>query len=397
MRKKEEVVLPKPHKGQLKVLNSTARFKVMCCGRRFGKTLICQIIAIQSMLEGQKIAYVTPSFDLGKEFFKEVVKYFPKASIKTDNKSDLLIELNTGGSLKFLSGEALNSFRGRKFHKVIIDEAAFVTDLENAWYTSIRPTLSDYQGEAIFISTPRGKNFFYTLFLKGKNKEDGYESFHFASNENPYFPPDEFEVARQSIPEAKFNEEYLAIPGENSANPFSQRTIKNNTISLLSENETVVYGIDIAKYNDYTVIIGMDEDGAMTHFDRFQMPWEFNMQKIKDLPSNTMKVMDATGVGDVVFEMLAKDVLNLHPFKFTAQTKPMIMQELIKDAEMNKIKFNSFVADEMFVFEAKLTGTGYVKYEAMQGYHDDAICALAIANHKRKNAFSINNWQLYTV
>lgn len=389
-----QVNLPKPHKGQQQVLASTARFKVLLCGRRWGKTLVSQIIAISAMLNGEMVAYVTPEFGLGKEFFREILQYLPERVIKTNNKSDLYIELVTGGSLKFFSGEALDSFRGRKFHKVIIDEAAFINDLANAWYGSIRPTLSDFKGEALFISTPRGQNFFYACYLKGKYHEEGFASWHFPTNTNPYFPKGEFEEAKATYPEAKFKEEYLAEPMENSANPFGVDNIKKNTISTLSSEPTVVYGIDLASRYDFTVIIGLDANGVMTYFDRFQLPWSTTMDKIKLLPQDTLKVIDSTGVGNVVFDELQSTTNNIRGFTFTSTSKPAIINQLVNNVQKGTIKFNDITAAEMNVFEYSRTSTGHIKFAAQAGFHDDCVCALAIADHHKYTAFSNSNWKL---
>jgi hypothetical protein len=393
-----EITLPLPHKHQQEVLDCDARFKVMMCGRRFGKTLIAMVISIQKMLNGESIAYVTPEFGLGKDFFREILKYIPTEIIKTDNKSELYIELITGGTLKFFSGEALNSFRGRKYHYVIIDEAAFITELKEAWDTAIRPTLSDYKGGALFISTPNGKEYFNSLYMKGRDElETDYKSFHFSSNMNPYFSPEEFESARKSIPSFRFNQEYLALPGENQNNPFGTDNININVITELSNEPTHIYGIDVAKYSDYTVIVGLDVNGNMSYFDRFQTPWAITAQKIKSLPSDILKVMDSTGVGDVLLEQIIDDTPNLIGFKFTTESKPKIVYELINAVEKGEVKYNQQTADEMFVYTYKYTSTGHIKFEAQSGYNDDCVTALAIAHHHKQQASSSNNWKLFFV
>lgn len=391
-----KISLPRPHNGQQQVLQSNARFKVLLCGRRWGKTLVAQIIAIQRMLKGERIAYVTPTFDLSKNFFNELLKVLPQAIIKTDNKTELFIELITGGSIKFFSGESLERFRGYKFHYVIVDEAAFISDLKDAWNSAIRPTLSDYQGEALFISTPKGKEFFYSLYLKGLDTlEEEYESFHFASNTNPYFPPEEFEAARRSLPSFQWNQEYLAIAGENSNNPFGTNHINNNIITTLSTEPSVVYGIDLAKYSDYTVICGLDAAGKMSYFDRFQLPWQLTQEKIKQLPATVLKVVDSTGVGDVVYEALQLTCSNIRGFKFTTESKPKIIYELIKDVEQGNVKYNQTTADEMHVYEYKYSSTGHISFNAQSGFNDDAVCAIAIANHFKNNAIHSAGWRLY--
>lgn len=397
---KEKVVqikLPKPHDGQQKVINSKARFKVLMCGRRWGKSLVSMVIALKDMLAGKHVAYVTPEFNLGKEFFKEFLLLLSPDVIRKNNRTDLYIELITGGSVRFFSGNAIDSFRGRKFHKVIIDEAAFIPDLQSAWNQSIRPTLTDYKGDAIFISTPKGKNFFDALFNRGKNEETDYESFHFTSYDNPHIPAMEIDAAKEELPEAAFNQEYMAVPSEDANNPFGAAYIKQNIIETLSSKHTVVFGIDVAKVRDWTVIVGLDEDGRLSYFDRFRQPWEVTKDKIRSLPSSTMKVMDSTGVGDVILEGLSFDVKNLKGFKFTGESKPKIIMGLIKAVEMGKVKYNQIIADEMMVFEYKTTATGHIQYNAASGYNDDTICALAMAYANMKYFTHLTNWRLYPV
>lgn len=387
------LTLPKPHPNQQKVLNSVnggCRFLVIQAGRRWGKSLISQTISILGMINAKHIAYVTPTYQLSKIFFQDILKLLPVKLIKSANKTDLTITLITGGSLSFLTGERLDNFRGRKFHTVIIDEAAYIPDLESAWLNSIRPTLTDYRGNAIFISTPRGKNYFYALYNKGLNKEDGYESFHFTSYDNPHISADEIDLARLELPDAAFRQEYLAEPGENTNNPFGTQNIIDNTIQVLSQKETKCFGIDLGKHNDYTVITGLAEDGSMTYFERFKSPWAITIDKIKLLPSKVLKAVDSTGVGDAVFEQLSTTCQNITGFKFTSTSKPQIVMELVKSMETGSVKVNEITANEMMVFEYKIQPSGHIKYEAQSGFHDDAVMALAMANHYLKQA-SLSN------
>ncbi|MBN9295370.1 MAG: terminase family protein, partial [Filimonas sp.] len=324
-------------------------------------------------------------------------KKIPAKLIENSNKADGLIELTNGGEISFFSGENPDQVRGHSFHKVIIDEAAMIPNLEDIWHGDIEPTLLEYSGKALIISTPKGRNFFYQLFKRGENGEAGIESFHYPSSSNPYLPKKWLEDRRKTIPEARFREEYQAIPGENSGNPFSQIDVLANTIEELSNKPSVIYGIDLAKTVDYSVIVGLDEDGSMSYFDRWQTSHTDNMERIKRLPKDAPKIIDSTGAGDAIYEMLKYKVYNLVPFVFTQASKPRIMLELIKDVQNHNIKFNKMTADEMMVFEHYETQTGHIKYEAMAGCHDDCIMALAMANFYKAKAFNILNWKLYTV
>ena len=115
------------------------------------------------------------------------------------NKSELIIQFPTGGTVEFFTGERLDNLRGRKFHFVVVDEASFIPNLEDGWPNSIRPTLTDYKGKALFLSTPKGKNYFYSLFMKN---EGDWKSFKFSTYDNPYIDKSEIDDARSQLPSA---------------------------------------------------------------------------------------------------------------------------------------------------------------------------------------------------
>lgn len=140
----------------------------------------------------------------------------------------------------------------------------------------------------------------------------------------------------------------------------------------------------MGKHNDYTVITGLDNEGAMSYFDRFKLPWALTIEKIKALPAYCQKIVDSTGVGDAVYEQLSTTCQNITGFKFTSTSKPQIVMELVKNLELGKIKVNEVTANEMMVFEYKIQPSGHIKYEAQSGFHDDTVMSLAMANHHLK-------------
>lgn len=404
--------LPNPHPGQLQVLQSNAKYKVLMCGRRWGKSLICQLISLQSIFEGQRVAYITPTNSLGKEFYREVLKIIQPYlqhiyQDKLDqylkvNGTDLRIEIKNGGetgTLEFFSGEpeALEKgLRGRKFHKVIVDEAAKINDLENAWINVILPTLIDYDGDALLVSTPRGMNYFYSLYQLGLKGETDYASWNFRTHDNPYLNVAVLAKMQKAMTAAAYKQEMLAEPTANERNPFSADAIQRNTMPELSKNETIVYGIDLGSRVDYSVIVGLDEDGNMTHYDCFQLGWIETMEKLKTLPSTVVKVIDATGLGAPVYEQLENIVKHLRPFVFTNSSKQAIVQQLIKDVETDQVKFLEPVAKELSTMEQYETAHGNMKFEAQPGFHDDSVMALAMANHYRTKEHVKKSWRVYT-
>lgn len=372
------IELPNPHENQQKILDSKARFRVVMAGRRFGKSELSQIEIIINALKGNSVAYITPTYSLAKVFFDQLAKALPFES----NRSELSIKFPNGGSVHFFTGERLDNLRGRKFHLVVIDEASFIPDLENGWLNSIRPTLTDYKGRALFISTPRGKNFFYSLFLK--NGETDWEAFKFTTYDNPYIDKTEIDDARTQLPEVVFEQEYMANPAENAANPFGSSYIKQCTFPL-SNDVPIVYGIDLAKSVDYTVIIGLDKNGSVAHFERFQKDWRQTKQVINNLPKIPI-LIDSTGAGDPIFEDLQRDGALVTGFKFSSTSKQQLMEGLASAIQQRKITFpEGHITNELEIFEYNYTAQG-VKYSAPQGFHDDCVMALALAwQHFTKN------------
>ena len=294
----------------------------------------------------------------------------------------------TGGKLKFFSGEALRRVRGWEFDHLVVDEAAHIPDLETEWNLSLRSLLLKTQGTATFVSTPNGKNYFYSLFQKGLNLEDGFKSWQFSTHENPYIPKEELDFLERTMPQSAFKQEILAQPGENAANPFGTQFIDAATMDDLSRESTLIYGIDFGRVNDWTAIVGLDHRGRMSYFDRFKLSWEQTISKIKQLRERdpyTQMVVDSTGVGSVILERLQVEVVNVTGFEFTGKSKPIIIHNLIKDLELGNIKINKATAQEMYTFEFKLTSAGGIKYESAAGFHDDCIMALAMANYYKKN------------
>jgi hypothetical protein len=337
--------------------------------------VISQTIGVQDALAGKQVAYITPTYKLAKKFFKEYVRNLPP-SVAEFNKTDLTIEFITGGLIQFFTGEALDNLRGSSFDLVIIDEASYISNLKADWDASIRPTLTDRKGRAIFLSTPRGKNDFYKFSLN-EHSSDNWKTFKFSSYDNPHIPPEEIDAARSELPEATFEQEYMANPMENADNPFGYACIKRN-IRIISNKRPVVYGIDLAKSYDFTVITGLDEDGNVCHSERFQRPWPETIAAILALP-DVPTLIDSTGVGDPVVDAVQRVRNYTEGLKFTSATKQDLILGLVTAVQQGIIGYPEGVyTSEMEIFEYTYTKTG-VKYSAPSGMHDDAVVSLALA------------------
>ena len=200
--------------SQTEIAKDTHRFRVVNCGRRFGKTtLSIEEIKGKAVAKPSRIAYIAPTYQQARDIAWEQLKAELKPIILKINESRLELTTKTlqkGESLIVLRGwEAIETLRGQKFDFIVVDEIASMRNFWSNWQEVIRPTLTDTRGEALFISTPKGFNHFYELFKKEAEDPD-YKSFHFTTYDNPHIPPDEIEKAKLEVTEDRFAQEYLA-------------------------------------------------------------------------------------------------------------------------------------------------------------------------------------------
>jgi hypothetical protein len=217
------------HPAQAKVYQSNKRFKVICAGRRFGKTFysISEMLFFALNNPGSKIVYFAPTRQQARDIvwgdLKERTLDF---IIKEPNETRLEIMLKSKAGYNKRTGithlsdenpseiwlrgiENIESARGNGIDLLIADEVASTRNWWYAWNQILRPTLTDTKGKAIFISTPKGFNHFWDLYNKHLDDED-YASFHFTSYDNPYLDPGEIDKARKEISDDYFKQEYLA-------------------------------------------------------------------------------------------------------------------------------------------------------------------------------------------
>ena len=182
-----------------------------------------------------------------------------------------------------------------------------------------------------------------------------------------------------------FDELYLAEPADDKSNPFGIDSIRA-CYKRTTNAQVVAYGIDLAKYTDYTVIVGLDASNCVAYCERFQADWGQTQQRIIQLVQNTPAFIDSTGVGDPVVEQIQRACSRAQGFKFTSQSKQQLIEGLVLAVQRTEIRFpEDPIGYEMESFEYEYTRTG-VRYSAPSGLHDDCVCSLALAlDCKSKN------------
>ena len=204
------IEMPQLHRGQRQIWNSEARFVALAAGRRFGKSRLGALRCIYGALQGRRSWWIWPTYangSIGWRMLKRLALQIPGAEAREVAR---MVMLPSGGWAQIKSADKPNSLRGEGLDDAIVDEAAHIRKFSEVWEQALRPALSDRQGRALFISTPRGFNDFHELYRRGENGSGEWASFHFPTRANPFIDPDEIAAAKRDLPALVFRQEYLA-------------------------------------------------------------------------------------------------------------------------------------------------------------------------------------------
>lgn len=205
------------HDKQADVEECQSRYRVLVAGRRFGKTTLAIVELVKAALfqNGAFLWYVAPSYRQAKmiawKMLKEMlVKIFPVQDRPRFNESELSASFNNGSIIELRGADNEDSLRGVGLDGMVIDEFASIYDNWSVWHEVLRPALTDKRGWVLFIGTPKGKDSFYDLFLRGQRGDEGYTSWQFKTLDNPFIAEEEIEEAKENTPERYFRQEYEA-------------------------------------------------------------------------------------------------------------------------------------------------------------------------------------------
>lgn len=386
-----DLKLPAPHPAQKLIDDCDTRFIVAVCGRRFGKTTSIPRKRIHSLLRGEQGAYFAPSYRMLQEFYRSTKSLLAPITTKV-SKQEHRLEFIGGGSLTMWSLDNPDSVRGQKYHFADIDEAAIVKELEEAWNAVIRPTLTDFRGQAAFWSTPKGINYFHKLFARGTDPEyPDWSAFQFPTAANPFIDPSEIEAAKMELPMDVFRQEYLAefITGEGAV---FRRIEENLTTERTTPGQhfghNLVAGVDWGQVSDFTAISIVCENCLQeVELERFnQLDWEFQRTKLLALMEKwnvKMTMVEENSIGSPNLEALQKNTLrSVKGFLTTASSKPPLIQSLALAFEQTEIKWLDIpvATAELQSYEAHRNEvTNRIQYAGAKGGHDDTVIARALA------------------
>lgn len=392
------------HEGQRLVKQEARRFNVIDCGRRWGKTWLGQDLTIEPLLAGKPVGWFSPNYKMLLEVWRELSNFYAPITARL-SQTERRIEIISGGVLEMWSLENTDAGRSRKYARLICDEVGLVAKLDEIWNDAIRPTLTDLKGDAWFLSTPKGRNYFWTLYQRGQDPEEpDWVSWQMPTADNPFMDPGEIEAARRQLPERSFKQEYLAEFIEDGGGVFRgvERVVRPGVRAHIPAMPGRSYsmGVDLARLEDFTAITVLNDVGEQVFFERFNLvSWERQIDRILSVAVlyNPALVIDSTGVGDPVLEQIKTAAcernidLTLVPeagFKFTNTTKEQVVNALAIAIEHRDLAlFDEPVQTaELMAYQYELTPTGALRMNAPAGMHDDCVIALALANWGRTQA-----------
>ena len=393
MRTKEiDLFLKRLHPNQQEIADDEARFIIACMGRRFGKTFLGQDLIISSehgAVNGKFNAWCAPSYKILEEAWRELLVTL-RPLIRRKDTQQKRIELITEGVIDFWTLSDIDVARGRKYHMMIIDEAAAARYLEETWTKALRPTLTDFKGRAYFFSTPRGINYFKDLFDQGMDPEQpDWSSYQMPTSANPYIEQSEIETARKELPQRVFEQEYLAQFIDDGGLVFRHldECVYTEVEKSPEKGAAYVAGIDWAKNVDFTVVtIFNAKTRKMVHMERFnQIDYVIQADRVNRICKrwNVQEIQaEKNSMGDAIIDFLKdKYDLPLVSFMTTNKTKSDLIEKLAVAFENLDIGIlnNKVLKGELMCFSIEQLPSGNYRYGAPEGMHDDCVISLALA------------------
>lgn len=390
------------HTGQIEVYESLARFRVLCCGRRWGKSIVCRAAILDGVTKGQKVAYMCPTNKMLGEMWR-AIKALLAPITEEKNEQEHRIQTINGAVVEMWSLDNPDGPRGREYDLVIIDEAGVIPS-GDPWQEVIRPTLMSTHGRALFASTPKGYNWFWGLFRLGQSSlEPDWACWHKPTVDNPHIDPQEIEDARRTTPVNIFSQEYLANFISDSGSVF--RKLDEAAIAP-QQNEpklghVYIIGVDLAKTNDFSVYTVIDATAKAVAFIDRANHVDYSLQKER-LVSLTNRYHAAAVIVEqntnlAFMEQLVDTGLPIYPFVTSGPTKALIIESLAAAFDNEELllldpqhDFAQEMLNELRAFQMERLPSGAFRYGGPRDTHDDIVMSLALAYYGA--TFDVPTW-----
>lgn len=396
----------RPHPGQVQVHRSEASRRVVACGVRWGKSIMAAHEGIAAAMRPAERGIgwvVAPTYDLADRVYREIVvvaaEHLRHRIVSLKESERRLVLRNMGGGASEIRAKSADnpiSLLGEGLDWVIVDEAARMKP--TIWEGHLSQRLLDKQGWALLISTPRGKGWFYELWRRGQGHDHDFESWNQPSWTSPFLDAAAIEDERERLPERVFRQEYGAEFLEGSGQVFRNvRDVATGDWQEPRPGVTYRAGLDLARVEDFTVLVIMNPDRQVVFIDRFtKLDWSLQVARIKAATerfNHCSVLIDSTGAGQPVYESLRTAGVRAMPYPFTSKSKGALIDNLSLMLEKREIVLPKAEIwpegiDELESFEFSVTEQGNVRTGAPSGVHDDCVIALALAAWRARKSAS---------
>lgn len=379
--------IPRPYPLQREILDHPAPRKVVCAGRRAGKTHLATVAAITAMLEGRRVLLSSTSQDQADVFWR-YLKRWTRPLLRAAYKNETKRVLQIGeGEIRVKTGSNSDALRGDNVSLLVLDECARLDPA--AWQEVGAPMLADTNGRALFISTPNRRNWFFELYQRGVDPEQPeWAGWQFPTTVNPFLNAEAVTRLAADMTTEAYQQEIEAQFLDSAGSIFRNVTEVCSADRVDPYAGEFVIGLDFAQSQDYTVAVVIDATTRrMVDMDRFnRLPWVNQRARIEALASKwqpARMVAERNSAGGPVVEDLIAAGLPVVPFDTTAISKPPLIQSLQLAFERRELVAldDAVLKGELMAYEARYGATGRPQYSAPDGMHDDTVMALALAWH----------------
>jgi hypothetical protein len=387
-----------PHRKQWELIHSRPeRFVVECWPRQHGKSTgeAWEDIFICAEVPRRLVWLVAPNYDLCTPIFDEyeraAMDHLKYAEFRAEkiSRRDLYITFSNGSRIEGKSAENPDTLQGRKLDKLTVEEAATISD-ERVYTQYLRPMLAVNTAPASFISTPKGFNWFFDLAQKGMDPlQPDYFFGRAPLGCSPYVSREEIEEARKTLPDRVFQQEWEAEFVSDAGAVF--RGVKDCVLQGAraenpEDNHFYAAGIDLAKYEDYSVVTVVDRvRKRQVYFDRFnEVDWRRQIPIFANVchKYNAPCLLDSTGLGDPIYEYMRELWPKTYGYTFSgAAAKEDMINNLALAIERRELSLMDVdvQTNELIGYEYQRTKTGRLTMGAPGKRHDDTVVALALA------------------
>ncbi len=386
-----EIRLHRPHAKQAAFKRSTAKRRVICAGRRGGKTTGVADIAVEAMLEHRRVLEAAPTADQTGAFWDTCRKALAEplaAGYVYKNETDRVLQWGEG-RIRCKTAWDADSLRGDYADLLILDEYSLMHP--SAWEEVGAPMLLDNNGDAVFIFTPKRKNHAFTMYQRAMDDTSGrWAAFHFTSHDNPHLSAEALAEITQDMGEDAYRQEILAEFLESEGQVFRNLAAcmgaPKGATPAQHAGHRIVAGIDWGKHNDFTAVsIGCADCHVELAKDRFnQIDYTFQRERLKALIGQwdcAATLAELNARGEPHCEQLVRDGLRVQGWQMTAASKPPLIESLALAFERVEWQWvdDPIWRGELEAYESKASGkTGRSTYSAPAGMNDDTVIARAL-------------------